>query len=47
VDQVHGAAVDAVVQQVMNRALADVLALRGFAVDPFGGASGHVVRAAA
>jgi len=47
IEQVHGAAVDAVVQQVMNRALADVLALRGFAVDPFGGASGHVVRAAA
>jgi hypothetical protein len=44
VDQVHGAAADAMVQQVMNRALADVLRLRGFAVDAFGGASGHVVR---
>jgi hypothetical protein len=47
VDQVHGTAADAMVQQVMNRALADVLRLRGFAVDAFGGASGHVVRAAA
>jgi hypothetical protein len=47
VDQVHGAEADAVVQQVMNRALADVLVLRGFAVDAFGGASGHVVRPAA
>ena len=44
VDQVHGAAADAKVQQVMNRALADVLVLCGFGVDPFGGASGHVVR---
>ena len=47
VDQVHGAEADAMVQQVMNRALADVLVLRGFAVDAFGGASGHIVRAAA
>jgi hypothetical protein len=47
VDQVHGAEADATVQQVMNRALADVLVLRGFVVDAFGGASGHVVRAAA
>jgi hypothetical protein len=47
VDQVHGAAADFVVQQVLNRALADVLVARGFAVDgvPFG--SGHVVRRAA
>jgi hypothetical protein len=44
IDQVHGAAADAMVQQVMNRALADVLELRGFAVEPFGGASGHLVR---
>ena len=43
VDQVHGAAADALVQQVMNRALAEVLEARGFVVDPFGGASGHVV----
>jgi hypothetical protein len=47
VDQVHSAAPDAIVQQVMNRALAEVLAARGFAVDAFGGASGHVVRSAA
>jgi hypothetical protein len=45
VDQVHGAEADALVQQVMNRALADVLRLRGFRVETFGGASGHVVRA--
>jgi hypothetical protein len=47
VDQVHGAEADAVVQQVMNRALADVLVVRGFVVDSFGGASGHVVRSIA
>ena len=47
VDQVHGAVADAVVQQAMNRALAEVLAARGFVVDAFGGASGHVVRPAA
>jgi hypothetical protein len=46
IDQVHGAAADGMVQQVMNRALADVLELRGFAVEPFGGASGHLVRGA-
>jgi hypothetical protein len=47
VDQVHGASADLVVQQVMNRALGDVLGARGFAVDgvPFG--SGNVVRRAA
>jgi hypothetical protein len=44
VDQLHGAAVDSQVQLVMNRALADVLSLRGFSVDPLGAASGHVVR---
>jgi len=44
VEQVHGAAADALAQHVMNRALADVLALRGFALEPLGGAS--VVRAA-
>ena len=43
VDQVHGATADALVQQVMNRALAEVLEARNFVVDPFGGASGHVV----
>lgn len=46
IEQVHGAEADTVVQQVMNRALAGVLAARGFAVEPFGGASGHVVRPA-
>lgn len=45
VDQVHGAAAHAMVQQVMSRALADVLLMRGFAVDAFGSASGHIVRA--
>lgn len=46
VDQAHGVAADAAVQQVLNRALADVLVARGFVVDAFGGASGHVVRPA-
>jgi hypothetical protein len=46
VDRVHGAGADAAVQQVMNRALADVLVARGFAVGPFGTATGHVVRRA-
>jgi hypothetical protein len=44
VDRVHGAAADAMVQQVMNRAVADVLLVRGFEVEPFGEAGGHVVR---
>jgi hypothetical protein len=44
VEQVHGPAPDVMVQQVMNRALAEVLQLRGFAVETFGGGSGHVVR---
>ena len=47
VDQVHGSGSDALVQQVMNSAVAEVLRLRGFAVEAFGGASGHVVRSAA
>jgi hypothetical protein len=47
VDQVHGAEADGGVQQVMNRALADVLRSRGFVVDAFGGATGHVVRSVA
>jgi hypothetical protein len=47
VDQVHGSGSDALVQQVMNSAVAEVLRLRGFSVDSFGGASGHVVRSAA
>ena len=42
-EQLHGAAADALVQQVMNRALAEVLTVRGFAVEPLGGAC--VVRA--
>ena len=46
-DQVHGAAADAMVQQVMNAAVAQVLQVRGFAVEAFGGAGGHVVRSAA
>ncbi|MGY1617198.1 hypothetical protein ACI797_10680 [Geodermatophilus sp. SYSU D00691] len=46
VDQVHGAAADALAQQVMNRALADLLALRGFALEALDGGSGHVVRSA-
>jgi len=46
VEQVHGAAADGMVQQVMNRALAEILQLRGFDVDAFGGASGHLVRLA-
>jgi hypothetical protein len=45
-DQVHGAAADSGVQHVMNSAVAEVLRLRGFEVDAFGGSSGHVVRAA-
>jgi len=44
---VHGSAPTAAVQHVMNRAVADVLTARGFVVDTFGGASGHVVRSAA
>jgi hypothetical protein len=47
VDQVNGAEADAAVTRVMNRALADVLTVRGFVVDAFGGASGHVVRSIA
>jgi hypothetical protein len=44
VEQVHGPAMDTVVQQVMNRALADVLTLRGFGVQPLGDGAGHLVR---
>jgi hypothetical protein len=47
VDQVHGVTPTALVQDVMNRAVAEVLTARGFLVDAFGGASGHVVRSAA
>ncbi|TFV92226.1 hypothetical protein E4P40_03200 [Blastococcus sp. CT_GayMR20] len=45
-DGVHGAVADESVQQVMNRALADVLARRGFTVEAFGGGSAHLVRSA-
>lgn len=38
VDQVHGAAADSAVQQAMNQALAEVLAVRGLAPQPWGGA---------
>ena len=44
VDQVHGAGADAAIQLAMNRALAEVLTVRGFEVLPVGGGSGHVVR---
>jgi hypothetical protein len=44
VDRTHGAEADTLVQQVMNRAVGDVLRLRGFEVDAFGDAGGHVVR---
>ncbi|WP_136697211.1 hypothetical protein [Geodermatophilus dictyosporus] len=48
VEQVHGADADVDVQQVVNAALADVLRVRGFAVDALGGAaSGCVVHAGA
>ena len=43
VDRVHGSGVDAALQSVMNRALADVLQVRGFAVEAFPGSTGHVV----
>lgn len=45
VEGVPGAAAEALVQQAMDRALADVLRARGFVVDAFGSAS--VVRSAA
>jgi hypothetical protein len=44
VEQIHGAAADVLVHDLMSRALADVLRLRGFAVDAFGSGSSHVVR---
>jgi hypothetical protein len=45
VEQVHGLVADISVQAVMNRALADVLWLRGLDVTPLGEeAGGHVVR---
>ena len=47
VDRVHGAPADTVVQQVMNRALADVLLARGFELEAFGETGGHVARSVA
>jgi hypothetical protein len=44
VDQVRGVEADAMIQQVMNRALTDVLEVYGFVVDGFGGSSALVVR---
>lgn len=44
VDQVHGSAAEAAVQQVMNAAVADILRLRGLVVEPFANSTGHVVR---
>ena len=46
VEQVAGPTVDAIGQQVMNAALAELLRLRGFAVSAFGGGSGSLVRPA-
>lgn len=46
-DRVHGAVADTVVQQVMNRALADILLARGFEPEAFGETGGHMVRAVA
>jgi hypothetical protein len=43
-DQTHGVDAHALVNQVMDRAVADLLALRGFAVAGFPGGSGTVVR---
>ena len=44
VDVVHGSDADAAVQEVMNRAVADLLLVRGFDVRPFGEGSASVVR---
>jgi hypothetical protein len=44
VEQVRGAAADALVQQAMNAALGEVLAGLGFAVDSIGAVGGHLVR---
>lgn len=47
VEQVHGSDADSAVQEVLNRALADVLAVRGFDVRPFGEGSASVVHPSA
>jgi hypothetical protein len=44
VEQAHGPDVDADVQQVLNRALADVLGVRGFVVEEVAGLGGCLVR---
>jgi hypothetical protein len=44
--RVRGHAADLAAQEVMNHAVAGVLAAFGFEVEPFGEASGHVVRCA-
>jgi hypothetical protein len=44
--RVRGHAADLAAQDVMNHAVAGVLAAFGFEVEPFGEASGHVVRCA-
>jgi hypothetical protein len=44
VDLVHGSDADVAVQEVMNRALADLLLVRGFDVRAFGEGSASVVR---
>src|SRR3954447_24109460 len=44
VDQVHGSAPEAAVQHAMNRALAEILEVRGLLVEPFANSSGYVVR---
>ena len=44
--RVRGHAADLAAQEVMNHALAGVLAAFGFELEPFGEASGHIVRAA-
>ena len=44
--RVRGHAADLAAQDVMNHALAGVLAAFGFELEPFGDASGHIVRAA-
>jgi hypothetical protein len=42
--RVRGHAADLAAQEVMNHAVAGVLTASGFLVEPFGEASGHVVR---
>jgi hypothetical protein len=44
--QVHGAEVDAALRRTMSVAVAEVLAQRGFDVQPLGGGWAHLVRSA-